>query len=33
MSIGGIIAYVIFLGGMFGFALTLWFGLRAVKLL
>ncbi|MDJ1176396.1 cytochrome b6-f complex subunit PetL [Roseofilum capinflatum] len=33
MSIGGAITYFVFLGGMIGVALTLWFGLRAIKLI
>lgn len=33
MTIGGTIAYFILLGGAFGVALVLYFGLRAVKLI
>lgn len=32
-SIGGSVAYILFLGGSFATAMVLYFGLRAVKLI
>ncbi len=33
MTIDATIAYIVFLAGMIGLAITLWLGLRAIKLI